>query len=39
MTEALLVEQREFDRCMASRDAANAMRSYLDGKPWQWQGR
>ncbi len=32
LTDALLVEQREFDRCMASRDAAVAMRSWLDGK-------
>ncbi len=39
LVDGLLVEQREFDRCMASYDAANAMRSWLDGKPWQWQGR
>jgi enoyl-CoA hydratase len=39
LTDALLIEQREFDRCMASRDAATAMRSFLDGKPWHWQGR
>jgi len=40
LTDALLVEQREFDRCMASRDAAAAMRSFVDGKPRpEWQGR
>ncbi len=39
LVDGLLVEQREFDRCMASYDAANAMRSWLDGKPWRWQGR
>jgi len=39
LVDALFVEQREFDRCMASQDAATAMRSWLDGKPWQWQGR
>jgi len=36
---ALAVEQREFDRCMASEDAARAMRSWLDGKAWEWRGR
>ncbi|MEO6397636.1 MAG: enoyl-CoA hydratase/isomerase family protein [Tepidiformaceae bacterium] len=35
----LLIEQREFSRCMASEDAATAMRSWLDGKTWTWQGR
>jgi enoyl-CoA hydratase len=39
LVDGLLVEQREFDRCMASHDAANAMRRWLDGKPIQWQGR
>ena len=39
LVDGLLIEQREFDRCMSSQDAANAMRSFLDGKPWQWQGR
>ena len=40
LVEGLLVEQREFDRCMATRDAANAMRNLLDGKQLgQWQGR
>jgi enoyl-CoA hydratase/carnithine racemase len=36
---ALAVEQREFGRTMASEDAATAMRSFLDGKPWTWKGR
>jgi len=35
----LAIEQREFDRCMRSRDAAVAMRSLLEGKPWSWIGR
>ena len=40
LTDALLVEQREFDRCMASQDAAIAMRSFVEGKPRpDWQGR
>jgi enoyl-CoA hydratase/carnithine racemase len=39
LVDALFVEQREFDRCMASQDAATAMRSWLAGKAWQWQGR
>ncbi len=40
LLDGLLVEQREFDRCMASRDAATAMRNLLNGKPLgQWQGR
>jgi enoyl-CoA hydratase len=36
---ALAVEQCEFARCMASEDAAVAMRSLLNGKPWEWKGR
>jgi enoyl-CoA hydratase/carnithine racemase len=40
LVDGLLVEQREFDRCMASRDAATAMRNLLNGKPLgEWQGR
>jgi len=35
----LLIEQREFARCMASEDAATAMRSWLSGKLWEWKGR
>jgi enoyl-CoA hydratase len=36
---ALALEQREFERCMRSEDAAVAMRSFLEGKPWRWKGR
>ena len=40
LVDGLLVEQREFDRSMASHDAATAMRNLLNGKPLgQWQGR
>jgi enoyl-CoA hydratase/carnithine racemase len=39
LTDALRLEQAQFARCMASRDAAVAMRSWLDGKPWRWEGR
>jgi enoyl-CoA hydratase/carnithine racemase len=35
----LAVEQREFDRTMASEDAAGAMKNLLAGKPWEWTGR
>ena len=35
----LAVEQRQFDRCMASEDAATAMRSFVNGETWTWQGR
>lgn len=35
----LAIEQREFARCMASEDAATAMRSFLAGKRWEWKGR
>jgi enoyl-CoA hydratase len=35
----LAVEQRQFDRCMASEDAATAMRSFVNGESWTWQGR
>jgi enoyl-CoA hydratase/carnithine racemase len=38
LEQGLLIEQQQFDRCMRSRDAAVAMRSWLDGKTWQWQG-
>ncbi|HSG87647.1 MAG TPA: enoyl-CoA hydratase/isomerase family protein [Pseudomonadales bacterium] len=36
---ALAVEQREFDRVMASEDAATAMRAWLQGERWEWKGR
>lgn len=39
LEEGLAIEQHEFGRCMASEDAATAMRSFLDGKAWTWQGR
>ena len=39
LEQGLLVEQREFDRCMGTRDAAVAMRSWLEGKSWHWEGR
>ncbi len=35
----LAIEQREFGRCMASEDAAVAMRSFVNGETWTWQGR
>ena len=35
----LAVEQRQFDRCMASEDAATAMRSFVNGETWTWHGR
>lgn len=35
----LRIEQTLFGRCMASRDAAVAMRSVLNGETWEWQGR
>jgi len=39
LEDALALEQSEFDRCMRSEDAAVAMRSFLEGKPWRWKGR
>jgi enoyl-CoA hydratase/carnithine racemase len=39
LEQGLRVEQQQFARCMASRDAAVAMRSWLQGKSWQWEGR
>ena len=41
LEEALLLEQRHFDRTMRSKDAAGAMRTYLNGSgktPYEWQG-
>jgi enoyl-CoA hydratase/carnithine racemase len=41
LDEALLLEQRHFDRTMRSKDAAGAMRAYLHGStktPYKWQG-
>jgi enoyl-CoA hydratase len=39
LEDALALEQCEFDRCTRSEDAAVAMRSFLEGKPWRWKGR
>lgn len=39
LASGLLIEQRQFARCMASRDAATAMRGALTGKTWRWEGR
>ena len=35
----LAIEQREFERTMASEDAAGAMRAWLNGETWTWTGR
>ncbi len=35
---ALAVEQREFARTMASKDAATAMKNLLAGEKWEWTG-
>jgi enoyl-CoA hydratase/carnithine racemase len=39
LEEGLAIEQREFDRTMASEDAAGAMRAWLNGESWTWTGR
>ena len=39
LAEGLLLEQELFARCMASEDAAAAMRNALSGKTWRWRGR
>lgn len=39
LAEALALEQREFDRVMASDDAAGAMRAWLEGRAWEWTGK
>ena len=40
LKSGLLVEQREFAACMASEDAARALRGVLAGERWSaWQGR
>jgi enoyl-CoA hydratase/carnithine racemase len=39
LEQGLRIEQRQFDRCMQTRDAAVALRGVLDGTPWEWQGR
>ena len=35
----LAIEQAQFSRCMATRDAAVAMRSVLTDRAWDWEGR
>lgn len=39
LPDALSLEQRQFETCMASEDAATAMRSWLQGRTWEWKGR
>ncbi len=39
LENGLLLEQALFRRCMASEDAATAMRSALNGASWEWRGR
>ena len=39
LAEGLAVEQREFERAMASEDAAGAMRAWLNGESWTWKNR
>jgi len=38
LEEGLCAEQRAFERAMASKDAAGAMRAFLEGRSWDWQG-
>ena len=39
LAAGLAIEQREFERCMASEDAARALRATLAGERIHWQGR
>ena len=39
LEQGLLLEQALFRRCMASEDAATAMRAMLNGDGWEWRGR
>lgn len=39
LEHGLAIEQAQFSRCMATRDAAVAMRSALTGRSWDWEGR
>lgn len=39
MEEALLIEQECFNRAMQSEDAAGAMRAWLKGEKYHWEGR
>jgi enoyl-CoA hydratase/carnithine racemase len=38
LEDGLAEEPRCFDRTMRSKDAAGAMRAWLSGKTWEWQG-
>jgi enoyl-CoA hydratase len=38
LREGLLIEQRCFERTMASADARNAMKAYLKGEPYEFKG-
>jgi enoyl-CoA hydratase len=38
LREGLAMEQAEVGRCMQSRDAAGAMRAWLEGKTYTWRG-
>ncbi|MGD8862874.1 MAG: enoyl-CoA hydratase-related protein, partial [Myxococcales bacterium] len=39
LREGLFVEQRAFDRTMASEDARHAMKAYLKGQTYEFQGK
>jgi enoyl-CoA hydratase len=39
LEDGLAIEQEEFGRTMRSKDAAGAMRAWLEGKTYQWQGK
>jgi enoyl-CoA hydratase len=39
LRDGLLVEQRAFDRTMASEDARHAMKAYLKGETYEFQGK
>ncbi len=38
LADGLAVEQRCFERTMRSKDAAGAMRAWLNGETWTWKG-
>jgi enoyl-CoA hydratase len=39
LEDGLAIEQEEFGRTMRSKDAAGAMRAWLEGKTYTWQGK
>ena len=39
LRSGLAIEQAQFARCMASGDAAGALRAAMDGRRWRWRGR